>query len=79
VKLDKSLFTVEHSEEKRKAVFEALAEMLKRLKMTVVAEGIETQAHLDMCKALKIDHGQGFFLGKPTSAESIDAELVAAQ
>jgi diguanylate cyclase (GGDEF)-like protein len=76
VKLDKSLFTVEHSEEKRKAVFEALAEMLKRLKMTVVAEGIETQAHLDMCKLLKIDHGQGFFLGRPATAESIDAELV---
>lgn len=76
VKLDKSLFTVEHSEEKRKAVFEALAEMLKRLKMTVVAEGIETQAHLDMCKLLKIDHGQGFFLGRPASAESIDAEML---
>lgn len=75
VKLDKSLFTVEHSEEKRKAVFEALAEMLKRLKMTVVAEGIETQAHLDMCKSLKIDHGQGFFLGRPASAESFEDAL----
>jgi diguanylate cyclase (GGDEF)-like protein len=75
VKLDKSLFTVEHSEEKRKAVFEALAEMLKRLKMTVVAEGIETQEHLDMCKLLKIDHGQGFFLGRPASASNIEAEL----
>lgn len=75
VKLDKSLFTVEHSEEKRKAVFEALAEMLKRLKMTVVAEGIETQAHLDMCKTLKIDHGQGFFLGRPASAKNIEAVL----
>jgi len=76
VKLDKSLFTVEHSEEKRKAVFEALAEMLKRLKMTVVAEGIETQEHLDMCKLLKIDHGQGFFLGRPASAKSIEAESI---
>ncbi|MFT6267341.1 MAG: diguanylate cyclase (GGDEF)-like protein [Alphaproteobacteria bacterium] len=75
VKLDKSLFTVKHSEEKRKAVFEALAEMLKRLKMIVVAEGIETQAHLDMCKSLKIDHGQGFFLGRPATAESFDTEL----
>ena len=75
VKLDKSLFTVEHSEEKRKAVFEALAEMLKRLKMIVVAEGIETQEHLDMCKLLKIDHGQGFFLGRPAPASSIEAQL----
>lgn len=77
VKLDKSLFTVENSEQKRKAVFEALAEMLKRLNMTVVAEGIETQAHLDMCKSLNIDHGQGFYLGKPADAAAIAASLAA--
>lgn len=78
VKLDKSLFTLEHGEQKRKAVFEALAEMLKSLKMIVVAEGIETQEHLEMCKSLNIDHGQGFFLGKPAGAASIEADLVAA-
>lgn len=76
VKLDKSLFTTQESEVKRKAVFEALAEMLKRLKMTVVAEGIETQEHLDMCKSLSIDHGQGFFLGRPMAANDLDVELV---
>ncbi len=76
VKLDKSLFTVENSEQKRKDVFEALAGMLKRLNMIVVAEGIETQAHLDMCKLLKIDHGQGFFLGRPAEAKSIEADLI---
>lgn len=75
VKLDKSLFQVEEGEQKRKAVFEALAEMLKRLHMTVVAEGIETQEHLDMCKQLKIDHGQGFFLGRPAEATEFDAEM----
>ncbi len=79
VKLDKSLFKSEHGTQKRKAVFEALAEMLKRLKMTVVAEGIETQEHLDMCKSLSIDHGQGFFLGKPVDAKSIEAGLAMKQ
>jgi EAL domain-containing protein (putative c-di-GMP-specific phosphodiesterase class I)/RimJ/RimL family protein N-acetyltransferase len=75
VKLDKSLFTVKHSQEKRKAVFEAFAAMLKRLKIIVVVEGIETQAHLDMCKSLEIDHGQGFFLGRPATAETFEKEL----
>lgn len=75
VKLDKSLFQTEEGEQKRKAVFEALAEMLKRLRMTVVAEGIETQEHLDMCKKLNIDHGQGFFLGRPAEAVEFDAEM----
>ena len=76
VKLDKSLFEVEEGEQKRKAVFEALAQMLKRLSMTVVAEGIETQEHLDMCKQLKIDHGQGFFLGRPAEAITFDEEMM---
>ena len=75
VKLDKSLFTVEHGKQKRKEVFVALAEMLKRLNMTIVAEGIETQDHLDMCKQLNIDHGQGFYLGRPEPANTIEAEI----
>ncbi|MGB3725862.1 MAG: EAL domain-containing protein [Glaciecola sp.] len=75
VKLDKSLFQMDEGEQKRKAVFEALAEMLKRLRMTVVAEGIETQAHLDMCKQLNIDHGQGFFLGRPAEAQTFEDEM----
>lgn len=77
VKLDKSLFKVDHGEQRRKAVFEALAEMLKRLKMTVVAEGIENQSHLEMCKSLNIDHGQGYFLGRPAEASQLDTEMGA--
>ncbi|GLR71768.1 putative bifunctional diguanylate cyclase/phosphodiesterase [Agaribacter marinus] len=73
VKLDKSLFTIDESEEKRLAVFEALATMLKRLDMTVVAEGIETEEHLKMCQALKIDHGQGFYFARPQSASVIES------
>lgn len=77
VKLDKSLFKVDHGEQRRKAVFEALAAMLQRLKMTVVAEGIESQEHLDMCKSLNIDHGQGFFLGRPAEANLLDEQMQA--
>lgn len=75
VKLDKSLFTNQQSEVKRKAVFEALAQMLKRLNMTVVAEGIETQEHLDLCKSLNIDHGQGFYLGRPMLANDLEMQM----
>ncbi|MGQ8365500.1 putative bifunctional diguanylate cyclase/phosphodiesterase [Glaciecola sp. 1036] len=72
VKLDKSLFTMDESEEKRLAVFEALASMLKRLNMKVVAEGIETEEHLKICKSLGIDHGQGFLFAKPVDAREIE-------
>jgi diguanylate cyclase (GGDEF)-like protein len=75
VKLDKSLFKMDESEEKRLAIFEALANMLKRLNMIVVAEGIETEDHLALCQALDIDHGQGYFLAKPALATHIEAAL----
>jgi diguanylate cyclase (GGDEF)-like protein len=72
VKLDKSLFKMDESEEKRLAIFEALANMLKRLNMVVVAEGIETEEHLLLCKSLNIDHGQGFFFARPAAAKQIE-------
>lgn len=74
VKLDKSLFTIDESEEKRIAIFEALAGMLKRLDMKVVAEGIETVEQMALCRLLNIDHGQGFYFSKPQSALTIEAQ-----
>jgi EAL domain-containing protein (putative c-di-GMP-specific phosphodiesterase class I) len=76
VKLDKSLFKMDESEEKRLAIFEALANMLKRLNMVVVAEGIETEEHLQLCKSLNIDYGQGFYFARPAGAKQIDLGLL---
>ncbi|WP_371193971.1 putative bifunctional diguanylate cyclase/phosphodiesterase [Glaciecola sp. SC05] len=76
VKLDKSLFKMDESEEKRLAIFEALANMLKRLNMIVVAEGIETKEHFELCKSLNIDHGQGFYFARPAGAKQIDLGLL---
>lgn len=76
VKLDKSLFKMDESEEKRLAIFEALANMLKRLNMVVVAEGIETEEHFQLCKHLNIDHGQGFYFARPSAAQQIDLALL---
>nr|WP_168710989.1 GGDEF domain-containing response regulator [Ningiella ruwaisensis] len=74
VKLDKSLFKMDESEEKRLAIFEALANMLKRLNMTVVAEGIENEDHYKLCQALNIDHGQGYFFARPAAAQQIESQ-----
>lgn len=76
VKLDKSLFKMDEGEEKRLAIFEALANMVKRLNMIVVAEGIETSEHLRLCQQLDIDYGQGFYLARPTEPEQLAHEGV---
>lgn len=59
------------------AVVRAVAELGKRLGVMTVAEGVETQEHLDLAKAEGCVEAQGYFLGRPAPAprdgKAIDA------
>ncbi|MBT0587302.1 putative bifunctional diguanylate cyclase/phosphodiesterase [Alteromonas oceanisediminis] len=65
VKLDKSMQT-SHRTNDRVPIFEAIALMVQKLGFVVIAEGIETQEQLELCKLLGIDRVQGYYTGKPT-------------
>ncbi|MGO9196377.1 MAG: hypothetical protein ACLQK4_04535, partial [Acidimicrobiales bacterium] len=41
----------------------------------IIAEGIETAGELDVLRGLGIRYGQGYFLCRPTSANSIPSRL----
>jgi EAL domain-containing protein (putative c-di-GMP-specific phosphodiesterase class I) len=43
--------------------------------MEVVAEGVETQAHVDALRGLGCEYGQGFFFHRPVEPERITALL----
>jgi EAL domain-containing protein (putative c-di-GMP-specific phosphodiesterase class I) len=45
----------------------------------VVAEGVETAAHIDVLQSLGCDFLQGFGLASPTSADQIGSLLTIAQ
>ncbi len=45
------------------------------LNMWVVAEGVETKAHLDILRELGCDRAQGYLFSKPVSAEEMTARL----
>jgi diguanylate cyclase (GGDEF)-like protein len=47
------------------AVVRVVAELGSRLGVTTVAEGVETQAHLDHARAEGCVEAQGYFLGRP--------------
>ncbi|NEP15515.1 MAG: EAL domain-containing protein, partial [Leptolyngbya sp. SIO4C1] len=47
-----------------------------RLKMSIVAEGVETAAHLARLRALQCDYGQGYFFSKPLSGEQMTVLLL---
>lgn len=72
IKMDLSLVRDIDSDRMRQALCAAIVEFARRAECTVVAEGIETAAELDILKTLGVAHGQGYFLGRP-----MDVELAA--
>jgi EAL domain-containing protein (putative c-di-GMP-specific phosphodiesterase class I) len=57
------------------AITEAVLALAQRLRMTVVAEGVETAAQLQVLKRLGCDMVQGYHLGRPMPAAQLAALL----
>ena len=57
------------------AIVDSLITLGHRLGLTVVAEGIETQAQLRTLRDLGAELGQGFLLGRPAPADEIEGLL----
>ena len=57
------------------AIVSAVVSFARALDMEVVAEGVETQAHVDALRGLGCEYGQGFFFHRPVEPERITALL----
>jgi diguanylate cyclase (GGDEF)-like protein/PAS domain S-box-containing protein len=57
------------------AITEAVLALAQRLRMTVVAEGVETAAQLAVLRGLGCDMVQGYHLGRPVPADQLAALL----
>ena len=51
--------------------------MAHSLGITVVAEGIETEGQFQILRERGCDQGQGFWFGRPMSADDLAAKLQA--
>lgn len=76
VKIDKSLLLDKQSE-KDVNLFNGLVTMLSALKLEVVAEGVEVEESLTLCKKNKVDRVQGYFFSKPDSQQVIEDDFIA--
>jgi EAL domain-containing protein (putative c-di-GMP-specific phosphodiesterase class I) len=65
VKLDLSLTSVIASDARTRALITTLVRYAARTGASVAAEGIESEVELERVRALGIDHGQGYLLGRP--------------
>ncbi len=69
IKLDKSFIRNLPQDSKDKAIPQAIITMGKTLKLTVVAEGVETQEQKDFLRDLICDEMQGFYFSKPIALD----------
>ena len=65
LKVDRSFVSGLGEEGKDTAIVTAMVELAHSLKLAVVAEGVETQAELEMVRQAGCDEAQGYLLGKP--------------
>ncbi|MBK8176578.1 MAG: EAL domain-containing protein [Rhodospirillales bacterium] len=71
IKIDRSLIAGVGSDLNADAIVRAIIVLGHNLGLQVVAEGVETEAQLDLLRAEGCDFAQGFHLARPLSAEAL--------
>ena len=75
LKIDKSFIDGFRDGSRPAALLGAIAGLGTALELTTVIEGIETAEQHAQLGALGFDRGQGYFLGRPASAEDVEIQL----
>ena len=75
IKMDQGFFNSHLKREQNQIVVESTINMIKKLGMTVVAEGIETEAEVEMLRALGCDIIQGYYFGKPMTVVEFEQQI----
>ncbi len=76
VKIDRSLFAGTQVDDRRRSVLSQLVVMAHTLGITVVAEGVESDRELAVCKEIGCDLAQGYLFCRPTETlEGIPRKL----
>ena len=75
IKIDRSFITEVNSSNGDAAIVEAIITMAKRLKLKVLAEGVENSDQLHCLTTLGCDEVQGFYLAMPMPADALAHNL----
>jgi diguanylate cyclase (GGDEF)-like protein len=71
LKIDRSFIITIDSDPDDAAIVEAIIALASKLKLTVIAEGVETSGQLETLNRFHCDVVQGYYFSKPVSAEQI--------
>ena len=65
IKIDMDIVRGVHEHAYKRALVESIVKFCREMNITLIAEGIETEAELDTLIRLGVDYGQGYYLGRP--------------
>lgn len=75
LKIDKSFIDSLGEIRASDIITSSLIEMIQKLGLEIIAEGVETQVQYEFLKKMKCDDIQGFYLARPMNADSIRAVI----
>ncbi|HTA34249.1 MAG TPA: bifunctional diguanylate cyclase/phosphodiesterase [Solirubrobacteraceae bacterium] len=78
LKIDRSFITGMLEDARAEAIVRSTIDLARNLGLTVVAEGIETEAVMERLGVLGAETGQGFLISRPLPAEELTEQLIAA-
>ncbi|MBI5108580.1 MAG: EAL domain-containing protein [Rhodocyclales bacterium] len=79
LKIDRSFVNHVCTEPNSAAVARAIIGLAHSLRLTVIAEGVETAAQLGFLRKVDCDEMQGFYFSRPLPADQFEAMLVAGE
>lgn len=72
IKLDKAFFETSSNDKKGQIIIKSAIDMADKLEIKSVAEGVETQKHVDFLKTTGCNIAQGYFYSKPIPIEEFE-------
>jgi diguanylate cyclase (GGDEF)-like protein len=78
IKIDRSFITDILEDSRAEAIVRSTIDLARNLDLTVVAEGIETDAVMEHLTALGCEIGQGYLISRPQPAEDLTPWLLSA-
>ena len=71
LKIDKAFILELDKSKKDQYIVQSTIELSHQLGFSVVAEGVENKASLDMLKAMKCNHAQGYYISRPIKSAEL--------
>ncbi len=78
LKIDRAFVSNMDKSERNRQIVRSIAHLALALEMNIVAEGIETKTQFEALREMGCQHGQGYYMAKPATAEKT-VELIESR